>query len=191
MPSLFPTLGKNPLSPARSLSLLAALLAGCAGEPHPADGRRDTSLMADQAIEFKVRTAVYDDDNMAANAHVSVTSINARVLLTGETPTQAMRNFAVKAARNVEGVKEVYDELAIAPPSSLKSRSHDTWLSTKVRALLLRKLGLDGRRIKVTTERKVVYLLGVITRAEGKQATEIARNVEGVEKVATLFEFVD
>jgi hypothetical protein len=42
----------------------------------------------------------------------------------------------------------------------------------------------------VVTERNVVYLMGRVTQREANRATEIARGVEGVQKVVRLFEII-
>jgi osmotically-inducible protein OsmY len=43
----------------------------------------------------------------------------------------------------------------------------------------------------VVTEAGNVYLLGMVSRKEADDATEIARTTSGVQKVVRLFEFID
>ena len=45
--------------------------------------------------------------------------------------------------------------------------------------------------IKVVTESGVVYLMGLVTQAEGKAAAEVASSSSGVTKVVTLFEIIN
>ena len=45
--------------------------------------------------------------------------------------------------------------------------------------------------MKVTTENNVVYLLGLVTPAEGEAAAEVARTSSGVQKVVKVFEYLD
>mgnify|MGYP000952982970 CR=1 FL=1 len=44
--------------------------------------------------------------------------------------------------------------------------------------------------VKVVTEANVVFLLGIVTRAEADAAAEIARTSKGVSKVVRVFEYV-
>jgi len=44
--------------------------------------------------------------------------------------------------------------------------------------------------IKVTTEAQTVFLMGVVTEAEGNKATEAVRTVGGVNKVVKVFDYV-
>ncbi|MDX1556747.1 MAG: BON domain-containing protein, partial [Xanthomonadales bacterium] len=51
--------------------------------------------------------------------------------------------------------------------------------------------GLDATRIKVLTARRIVYLMGTVTREEGDRVAEVVRNIGGVEKVVKVFDYVD
>ncbi len=55
----------------------------------------------------------------------------------------------------------------------------------------MRDEGAPGTKIKVVTESGVVYLMGLLTRAEASAAAEVARTTAGVTKVVTLFEYID
>jgi osmotically-inducible protein OsmY len=43
--------------------------------------------------------------------------------------------------------------------------------------------------VKVVTEAGTVYLMGIVTRKEADDATEIARTTSGVQKVVRVFEY--
>jgi osmotically-inducible protein OsmY len=45
--------------------------------------------------------------------------------------------------------------------------------------------------VKVITEAGTVYLMGLVTHAEGKEAIDIARNTSGVSRVVAEFEYID
>ena len=49
----------------------------------------------------------------------------------------------------------------------------------------------DASRIKVVTENSVVYLMGLVTRAEADAAAEIAREIQGVQKIVKIFEYIN
>ncbi len=120
-----------------------------------------------------------------------MTSYNTVVLISGETPSEDIRRRIVNVVRNIPKVTHVYDELTIAAPSSILSRSSDSLITSKVKIRLLTLNNFDGTRVKVVTEKGVVYLMGILTRAESDIATGEAQQSGGVQKVVKLFQYVD
>lgn len=155
------------------------------------DRRTPGTLVEDQTIEVKATKAFYADTELNDQAHLNVTSYNTVILLTGETPTDAMRQRALELVKGIEHVTHVYNEITIAAPSSLVSRSSDSYITTKVKTKMFTNKELSGIHNKVVTEKGVVYLMGLVTRAESEIATEIARQTGGVQKVVKLFQYTD
>lgn len=182
--------------------LLATALDGCAtavvgGTAVAADVAHDRrtvgTIVDDQAIKLKLFTAIHNQPDKIANAHIDVTCYDYVVLLTGEVPNASIRDWAADTAKNIQKVRKVYNELAIAPPSSLASRAEDTWITTKAKSSLFEVSGLphfDPTRVKVVTERGVVYLMGLVTPAEAQATTSVIRHIDGVQKVVTFFEYI-
>ena len=182
------------------LLLLSVLIQGCvaaglAGIGTTAavvhDTRTAGTVVEDQAIELKAAQVLYADKEIRKSSHINVTSYNTRVLITGETPSEELRMRIVEAIRNIEKVSHVYDELTIAAPSSLMSRSSDSLITSKVKTKLLTLKNFDGTRVKVVTERGIVYLMGLVTREEGERATAVTRQTGGVQKVVKVFQYLD
>lgn len=179
----------------------AVLLQGCAagvvvaggatGAAVAHDQRTTGSVVEDQAIELKIANAIRGDKELNDQSHINVTSYNGLVLLTGEAPTEALRKRAEEHARNTQKVRKVYNELVLAAPSSLVSRSGDTVLTTKVKTRMVAEKDFDATRIKVVTENGVVYLMGLVPRDKAAIATQIASETGGVQRVVTLYEYVD
>lgn len=155
------------------------------------DRRTIGAFVDDQAIEVKVRNAIHADETLRKETHINITSMNGIVLLSGEAPSAESRDQVLARARTVAGIRQIANELQVAPPSTFGSRSHDTWLTTKVKTKMVRVDELDSTRVKVVTENDVVYLLGLVTQNEAELATEAARTVRGVTRVVKLFEYVD
>jgi osmotically-inducible protein OsmY len=187
----------------RSLALgglvaLAGGLSGCApllvggavvgGTLMAADRRTSGAQIEDQAIELKTVNRLRDA--IGDRGHVSVTSYNRTVLVTGEVPTEADRIACEQAVSRTENVRAVVNELAVMGNSSLASRSSDTIITSKVKAAFLDGRDIYANHFKVVTERGTVYLLGLVTEREANRATEIARGVGGVLKVVRVFEIV-
>lgn len=156
-----------------------------------ADRRTTGTLVEDQTIEVKALKAINDDAELNEQAHMNVISYNTVVLLTGETPTDAMRQRAMELVKGVDKVTHVYNELTIAAPSSLVSRSSDSYITTKVKTQLFANKNVSGIQFKVVTEKGVVYLMGIVSHAEAEIATEVARQTGGVQKVVKLFQYTD
>ena len=94
----------------------------------------------------------------------------------------------------MEKVRRVHNEVTIGEPSTMLARSTDTVITTKVKASLLSVKGyehFDPTRVKVVTEASVVYLMGLLSHAEGDAVAETVREVGGVERVVKIFEYVD
>lgn len=155
------------------------------------DRRTVGAFVDDQAIEVKIRNAIHADDALRKETHVNITSMNGIVLLSGEAPSTESRDQVLARARTVAGIRQIANEIQVAPPSTFGSRSHDTWITTKVKTKMVRVDELDSTRVKVVTENDVVYLLGLVTKNEADLATEAARTVRGVTRVVKLFEYVD
>jgi osmotically-inducible protein OsmY len=129
--------------------------------------------------------------NLVGSAgHVSVASFNRKVLLTGEVRDEAMKAAVERDIKAIENVQSVVDELQVSPPGSYTSRSNDTFITGKVKASFLDAKDVFGNAFKVVTERGTVYLMGLVTQAEGARAADIARGVSGVQKVVKVFDYI-
>jgi osmotically-inducible protein OsmY len=179
-------------------ALLGAALAGCApliiggaavGTALMATDRRTSGAQIDdEAIEL--RAAMRIREALGDQAHVSVTSYNRQVLLTGEVGSEAARQQAELVAGRVDNVRGVVNELAALPPTTVAQRSADMLVTGKVRASYVDASDLQANAFKVVTERGVVYLLGRVTQREAERGTLIARQISGVSKVVRMFEIV-
>ncbi|MEK7323347.1 MAG: division/outer membrane stress-associated lipid-binding lipoprotein [Pseudomonadota bacterium] len=180
------------------IAVLAAGLQGCAvvavggaGAAVATDRRSAGAMVDDQAIELKINNALFKNDQLSKQAHINFTSYGGVVLLTGEAPSEALRDNAVELVRHVDNVRRVHNEIIIAAPSPIKSRNQDAWITTKVKTKLIATKEVSANSVKVVTENGSVYLMGLLTRAEADAVTEVARNVDGVSRVVTLFEYQD
>jgi osmotically-inducible protein OsmY len=154
-----------------------------------ATDRRKTGAQLDDttistAIAYKVN-AQYGD-----NVRVSVASYNGIVLLTGEVPDQATLEGVAQMAAKEERVRAVQNELSIEALSSLSSRANDSYITSKVKARFIDS-DFSPTHVKVITERGIVYLMGIVKKTEGDQATEIARRTSGVKRVVRIFEYTE
>jgi osmotically-inducible protein OsmY len=187
-----------PLVLATAVAGTAPWLSGCAplvaaaavggGALVATDRRSAGAQVDDQAIELKVANAA--GAQFGSNVHLNVTSYNGVVLLSGEVPDERARDAIGNLARSTERVRSVHNELVVAPPASLGNRSSDTLLTSKVKARFVEANQFQANHVKVVTERGVVYLMGIVNRAEGDAAASLAAATSGVARVVRLFEYV-
>lgn len=152
------------------------------------DRRTFGAQTEDKSIAVKAEVKL---PNLVGDAgHVNIASFNRRVLLTGEVRDEAMKNQVEREIRAIEGVLAVNNELEIAGPASYTSRSNDALITTKVKASLVDMKDISATSFKVVTERGIVYLMGRVTQREGSIGAEVARGVNGVQKVVKVFEYI-
>ena len=155
-------------------------------------GERTTgAVVEDEAIETKGKVNIAAADERFDAAHFGVTSYNGFVLITGQVPSEELKDKASDVIRKIRGVRRIYNELEVAGNTSALVRSSDTWLTTKVKTALLSAENIEGNRVKVVTENGVVYLMGMVSQAEAERIVEVARSTGGVQKVVQIFELID
>lgn len=184
-----------------ALGLAAALMAlgGCAavvvggaaaGTALVATDRRSTGVQVeDEAIERRIGAAL---GRQFAQGSVNITAVsyNLRVLLVGQVPTETDRVEAERIARETQNVRAVVNELTIGMIAGTASLANDAGITALVRTTLTTTEGVPSGTIKVVTERNVVYLMGLVTPAEGETAARAASRVNGVQRVVKVFETV-
>ena len=142
----------------------------------------------DETIEWKAAGNV--SEKAGAQSHTNFTSYNRKVLITGEVPSEANKAAIERLVIAIPQVKGVYNELSVAPATSLTVRSNDSYITTKVKARLVDSGRVSAAHVKVGTENGVVYLLGLLTQREAEAAIQVARTTTDVKKVVTLFEII-
>ena len=182
-----------------SLALAAALLVGCVpmvvgtavvGTAVVATDRRGGgSQVDDELIQMKSGSRL-EEAFPDGRVRVNVTSYNRMVLLTGQVPSDADKATVEQVIAKMDNVQSVINELSVGPATTLKERSNDAYITTKVRASIVDAQDLFANSIKIVTHRGVVYLMGRVTEREANHAAELARGVSGVVKVVKVFEVI-
>lgn len=153
------------------------------------DDRRTLATQAeDKTIFAKAETRI--NERLGNQVHINITSFNRRVLLTGEVPDERTRTEAERIAGGVENVAIVVNELQIAGISSLTARTNDAIITSKVKGNFVDEREVQANAFKVVTEASVVYLMGLVTRAEGDRAAAVAARTSGVKQVVKVFDYV-
>lgn len=169
-------------------SCVAAVVAGAAvGMVY--DRRSVATMEADARLFHKVHTAIVSNSQFR-DSRVLVTSFNRVVLLVGQTPTASLRALAEQIAQNTPGKVRVYNEITVNNPLPLTQRSKDSWITSQVRSNMLTKKGLESGSIRVVTENGVVYLMGIASAEQASLSVDVARRVNGVNKVVKIFQYI-
>lgn len=156
--------------------------------------RRDSKTIAmDEHIEDQILFELRKLEHVKERSHYNITAYNGKILVTGEAETPAIRERIIAQVRIIQGVKMVHNELTIGIPSTIKERSEDSLITLKVKDALAdikHQPGFDLTRVKVVTEKKVVYLMGLVHIPEGDAAAKAAQQVDGVTRILTAFEYI-
>lgn len=179
--------------------VLASLLQGCVGAFLAGaavggvvayEGRNAHSKKNDLRLSQLAHKKLNADKELMLHSRVVISAYDGIVLLAGQAPTAELKSQAQDIVETVPGVRRVYNEITISGPISSLTQSSDTWITTKVKSMLLATQGLDSSQIKVVTENGTVYLLGKVSRGQSRIAADVARKVSGVQRVVTLFEYI-
>jgi len=152
------------------------------------DPRRPDVIKSDFDLDAQLEAKIID--TYKERAHVNVHVFNDVVLLTGEVPDQAAKQQIEQFAGQMnKKPRMVYNEVVIALPSSTSNKFNDSQITTRVKTAVLAEAGDSSAvHIMVTTERQVVYLMGVSKPGIIDRAAAAASKVGGVKQVVKLVE---
>lgn len=182
------------------LSIISLSLAGCSSflaatssEPIQEDYGERTwgSFIDDDSIETKASVNLTKASPKLKEAHISVISYNGIVLIVGQVPDQQSKALATQTVQKIRKVRRVHNELSIAGESGSLARSGDSWLTTKTKVRMWFTPDVQSGRIKVVTENGVVYLMGLVSRAEADRVVREVQDSYGVQKIVKIFEYID
>lgn len=167
-------------------TLLGALL--CIGGCASTSSQRSTGeTIDDGVITAKVKATLIDNDIVEAG-EVNVNTYRGVVHLSGFVDNNEEKQQAGQAAKTVEGVKEVRNDLKVQG-TQVAERSagdviDDAAITAKVKTALIDDELTKASQINVETRAGVVQLGGFVnTDAERDRATQVARSVSGVKEV--------
>lgn len=164
----------------------SAVLAACAST----NTQRSTGETVDDAmITTRVKAELVQNDNTKAR-QIEVETYRGVVQLNGFVDSQNERSTAERVARNVEGVKEVHNNLKLKDSMgkddnrSAGTTIDDATLTARVKAALVDDPATAARRINVTTYDAVVQLSGFVNSDDEKRAAgKVAAGIDGVKQV--------
>ncbi len=149
-----------------------------------AEGDRSLGTVVDDAtIKVNISAKFLGaGDNLFIN--VNTTVLEGRVLLTGLIDNQETRIEAVRLVWEVDGVREVVNEIEIGNRSTLKDYANDLWINTQAKAVSAKTIGLRSVAYNFETINGKIYVAGVTSRPEQvEKMIEALRTIKGVKEI--------
>ncbi len=154
------------------------------------DRRTARVVIDDQKLESEAIDSINSDQQLAKGVNVSVTSYNQVVLLTGQAPDDQAVERIIRHVQTIENVRTVHEHIERRAPTGFGQRSRDALTTSRVKSALLGEEGLSSLQVKVVTENNVVYLMGMVRRAEADRVSQVVQEVDGVRRVVLVFEYI-
>lgn len=162
-------------------------------------GQTVTAEAGDAWVTTKVEARFFASPEVKGR-HIDVDTRNGVVTLTGQVDTDATRQQALALARDVDGVREVRDQLRVAAPAAVATTGDrpaepataansgepvsDDQLTARVQSGFYRDDDLRRSSIDVAAASGVVTLKGTVASEDRRrQALSVARQVPGVTDV--------
>ena len=149
-----------------------------------AEGDRTLGTVVDDAtIKINISSNLLSSStNLFVNVNTSV--IEGRVLLTGIVDTQEIRIEAVRKVWEVDGVREVINEIEIGSKTTIKEYANDLWITTQVKGMAAKTIGLRSLSYNFETIKGKVYIAGITSRPEQlDQIIEVTKTIKGVKEI--------
>lgn len=145
----------------------------------------------DATIQVQVSSNLLQKDvDLFRNVNTEV--VEGRVLLTGSVPKPEDRIEAARLAWQVNGVKEVLNELQVEDSSGIGDGLKDRWITTQLRAKMLGDSKVHSINYSIDTVNGTIYLMGIAqSEDELARVTNYARNIRGVREVISHVRLTD
>ncbi len=176
---------------------VAAIFGGATAGVLSATDRRTTGAQADdKTMEVQVSSTIAShlkerpqvSNNGDTPIAVKVISYNRNILLLGTVPTEEDKQFAERVAKSQTPARQVYNYIELQKDRTFGEVSNDTWITSKVRTMLLNAKGYNPNHVKIITYNGASYVFGILTPEEQSAVNQQVSTTSGVQKVVTLYE---
>ena len=185
---------KNKSALVLSLLLVSTALSGCVGAAVGAGATVGVAAaqeggITQAATDTAIRVQVADSwfrHSTEMFGKLSMTVREGRVLVTGSVPTPDMRVEAIRLVWQVNGVRQVINEIRVDGGDGVKGYVTDTWVTGNIKSRILLDKYIQSINYTVETVGGVVYLMGVAQdQAELNRVIDYARNTKYVQNVVS------
>jgi len=141
--------------------------------------------VSDTAIKIKINDLWFKYD-VDAFTKLQTTIDQGRVLILGVVQNPEHRVEAVRLAWQVEGVKQVINEIRVEQSEGVKGFVRDKWITSKLRTSFTIDREIQSINYSIDTVQGIVYLMGVaVNQKELNHVIEKVRTTSGVKKVVS------
>ncbi|WP_100656657.1 BON domain-containing protein [Alteromonas flava] len=169
-------------------TILAVGAAGTVAAVSANDRRTVGTQLDDTTIQGRVAFQLAQVEALREQANIQVNVYNSVVLLTGQAPTEALRQMAIDATQKVENISKIHNQIRVGQPIGATTQANDIWLANKIRAKFITDERVPTLNVSVIAENGEIFLMGRLSTLEANAAVDIARNVDGVNKVIRAFD---
>jgi osmotically-inducible protein OsmY len=143
------------------------------------------TALSDDVIWTKVQTRWLNNDaDMFSKVRLQIQE--GRLLLTGVVQDPSVRVTAVRLAWEVDGVKEVIDEIKVAEAPDLGQVLQDQWIAQELRNKMLMDSEIRSVNYSVEAVEGTIYLMGIArSEAERQRVIDHARDIPYVRRVVS------
>ena len=132
------------------------------------------ALISEKWLSYKAETFV----------KLNLTVDQGRVLITGVVQNPDDRVEAVRLAWQVDGVKQVINEIRVANSEGIQGYISDAWITTRLRTAMTFNRDIQSINYSIDTVQGTVYLMGVARNQKDLDLVIAeARKIPGVKQV--------
>ena len=148
-----------------------------------------STSVSDTVIEAKLTDKfIQKDTSLLTSVEKSVS--NGTVLLTGKVDTQEQKILTTRLAWEINGVKEVVNEIQVSNESSLKTTAKDLAASAQLRAALIGDQDISSLNYSIDVVNGIVFYLGLADEKERERVIAHAQKF-GLLKKSSIILFVN
>ncbi len=154
------------------------------------DRRSAGEILDDKTLNLNLNRIVRKDA-ILEDMHINFMVYNKAVLMAGESPSVESRDYLEKQIKlKAPKIRQFINEVSVMPNSSYFARAKDSVITLQIETLFLDQEVFHPSHVLVMTERRIVYLMGSVTKREAEHATNLATKAKNVDKVVKLFNYL-
>ena len=154
------------------------------------DRRSAGEILDDKTLDMNL-SSIVRKDTILEDMHINFMVYNKAVLMAGESPSTESRDYLEKQIKlKAPKMGQFINEVSVMPNSSYFARAKDSVITLQIETLFLDQEVFHPSHVRVMTERRIVYLMGSVTKREAEHATNLATKAKNVDKVVKLFNYL-
>lgn len=178
--------------------MMATLLTGCITRTSGMETgvspmqRTLPERLVDKGIEHNVRQNLETLGLTNKNSRIAIDSFFGNVLLTGEVPSESVRQEVEKMVGSIKEVSYVYNALVVSDaPKTASYTLQENYLKTKLSSKILSSHDVKSSQVKVVVRSGVAYILGKMLPTQREKVIDMAKDTSGVLSITSLIMLVD